>query len=630
MTCDGPKSRPEGTRLVTENTSATQSPAGADMVLLRNAAAAYKKDEKEKARAFLVEAASINPDNELVWMWRTSLARTVDEALDAVHRVLKLNPTNERALGWKAKLVARAQAAAATNGNAAAEAAIAEAARREEEAAAQARADAETAARVEEQEQPAAEGATEAASDTIVDEETTEQTQVEAAADAEESVAAESAAAAEDDAVVEEEARAASAEAELEEQVAEQIEQSAEESDSVDDFFSEITASHAAEAEADESEQTLDARADAEQATAAEESSFYAEAVEDAQPVEEASDDDDDPLRSLLAEKEAGRTTVEDAEDDDFFSPVNEDSEDERDRSNDAAASLAALLGGEAAEEETRASDLTEISEEESESIHSLWRREEDGESGEIEGEVEAESPVVTTPEAKPELWQCPICEQQSHRAELACPQCRAIVDFSRLPAMAENDEVDRVLLKRMIADWENQVEASPTAELHGRLAIAHLNLRQSNLALPHLLAGARLDREDKGLAGALEEVTRRPLIMVVDDSRTVQRMVASTLERQLYRVGIAEDGLQALAKLNDELPSLILLDITMPRMDGYQVCKVITGNQAFKHIPVVMLSGKDGFFDKVRGKMVGASDYITKPFEAEFLVKAVRGRLKK
>ena len=115
---------------------------------------------------------------------------------------------------------------------------------------------------------------------------------------------------------------------------------------------------------------------------------------------------------------------------------------------------------------------------------------------------------------------------------------------------------------------------------------------------------------------------------MVVDDSRTVQRMVSSTLERQLYRVSIAEDGLQALAKLNDELPALILLDITMPRMDGYQVCKVISGNQAFKHIPVVMLSGKDGFFDKVRGKMVGASDYITKPFEAEFLVKAVRGRL--
>ena len=136
------------------------------------------------------------------------------------------------------------------------------------------------------------------------------------------------------------------------------------------------------------------------------------------------------------------------------------------------------------------------------------------------------------------------------------------------------------------------------------------------------------MDRENDALAGALEQVSRRPLVLVVDDSRTVQRMVLSTLEKELFRVQIAEDGLQALAKLNDETPSLILLDITMPRMDGYQVCKVITGNDMFKHIPVVMLSGKDGFFDKVRGRMVGAKDYITKPFKADLLVKTVRKRI--
>jgi twitching motility two-component system response regulator PilG len=202
------------------------------------------------------------------------------------------------------------------------------------------------------------------------------------------------------------------------------------------------------------------------------------------------------------------------------------------------------------------------------------------------------------------------------------------VVDLNRLVDMARNEDVDRVSLKRLISDWEEQADSEPTAALCTKLALGYLNLRQSNSALPHLLQAARLDRGNESLAAALEQVSRRPLVLVVDDSRTVQRMVLSTLERELFRVQIAEDGLQALAKLNEETPSLILLDITMPRMDGYQVCKVITGNDAFKHIPVVMLSGKDGFFDKVRGRMVGAKDYITKPFEADALVKSVRKRI--
>jgi twitching motility two-component system response regulator PilG len=81
---------------------------------------------------------------------------------------------------------------------------------------------------------------------------------------------------------------------------------------------------------------------------------------------------------------------------------------------------------------------------------------------------------------------------------------------------------------------------------------------------------------------------------------------------------------MQALAKLNEETPDLILLDITMPRMDGYQVCKVIKKNPYTKDIPVVMLSGKDGFFDKVKGKMAGATDYVTKPFREVTLTRAI------
>ena len=115
-----------------------------------------------------------------------------------------------------------------------------------------------------------------------------------------------------------------------------------------------------------------------------------------------------------------------------------------------------------------------------------------------------------------------------------------------------------------------------------------------------------------------------RATVLVVDDSPTICRLVATTLEKQNYEVVAAADGMEALAKMNEIMPDLILLDITMPRLDGYQLCKIIKGNQATKHIPVVMLSGKDGFFDKVKGRMAGALDYITKPFRPDALLEVV------
>ncbi len=113
--------------------------------------------------------------------------------------------------------------------------------------------------------------------------------------------------------------------------------------------------------------------------------------------------------------------------------------------------------------------------------------------------------------------------------------------------------------------------------------------------------------------------------ILVVDDSATICKLVTITLDKHGYRVICAPDGLEGLSYLNDVHPSLILLDITMPRMDGYQLCRIVKGNPATLHIPVVMLSGKDGFFDKVRGRAAGATDYITKPFEPDTLLQIVR-----
>lgn len=130
--------------------------------------------------------------------------------------------------------------------------------------------------------------------------------------------------------------------------------------------------------------------------------------------------------------------------------------------------------------------------------------------------------------------------------------------------------------------------------------------------------------------ASPLDEHPDWPLVLVVDDSPTIRKIVEVTLRRERINVLGVGDGLSALAALTDKQPMLVLLDITLPGMDGYQICQVIKQRPATKHIPVVMLSGRDGFFDKVRGKLVGSTQYVTKPFDPTALVNAVTRHLPK
>jgi twitching motility two-component system response regulator PilG len=122
----------------------------------------------------------------------------------------------------------------------------------------------------------------------------------------------------------------------------------------------------------------------------------------------------------------------------------------------------------------------------------------------------------------------------------------------------------------------------------------------------------------------AQENPVQSRTILVVDDSPTVRKLISGKLEKSGHSVVSAVDGMDALAKINEVIPDLILLDITMPRLDGYQVCKLIRNNDLTKDIPIVMISGKDGFFDKVRGRMAGSSGYITKPFGPDTLMKTI------
>ena len=113
--------------------------------------------------------------------------------------------------------------------------------------------------------------------------------------------------------------------------------------------------------------------------------------------------------------------------------------------------------------------------------------------------------------------------------------------------------------------------------------------------------------------------------VMVIDDSKTIRRTAETLLKKEGCDVLTAVDGFEALAKISDQKPAIIFVDIMMPRLDGYQTCALIKNNQTFKSVPVIMLSSKDGLFDKARGRIVGSEQYLTKPFTREELLGAIR-----
>lgn len=113
--------------------------------------------------------------------------------------------------------------------------------------------------------------------------------------------------------------------------------------------------------------------------------------------------------------------------------------------------------------------------------------------------------------------------------------------------------------------------------------------------------------------------------VMVIDDSNTIRRSAEIFLNQAGCQVILAEDGFDALAKITEHLPDVVFVDIMMPRLDGYQTCSLIKKNTRFSATPVVMLSSKDGLFDKARGRMVGSNEYLTKPFTKDTLLTAVQ-----
>ncbi len=128
----------------------------------------------------------------------------------------------------------------------------------------------------------------------------------------------------------------------------------------------------------------------------------------------------------------------------------------------------------------------------------------------------------------------------------------------------------------------------------------------------------------EPGEAAAGPSAQREFTVMVIDDSKTIRRSAESILRQQGFEVVTAVDGFEALGMIADHEPGLIFLDVMMPRLDGYQTCALIKHHPVFRHTPVVMLSSKDGLFDRARGRVVGAEHFITKPFKREELLAVI------
>ena len=240
------------------------------------------------------------------------------------------------------------------------------------------------------------------------------------------------------------------------------------------------------------------------------------------------------------------------------------------------------------------------------------------------------------------EVSSCPFCDEQNDLQAFKCGSCKAVLTLTDLEMLISHQEaVQEVLGKRMQdLEFEKSVRGFDAEELKV-LAIGQINLRNLRKGYSYLQDAVKLAPNDvvlrsqvNAMAIRLAEIEeqesihssmpRGKVILVVDDSATVRKLISSKLLKSGHEVICAVDGVDALEKIKEVSPDLVLLDITMPRMDGYQVCKVMRSEEITKEVPIVMISGNDGFFDKVRGRMAGTTGYITKPFGPETLMKTV------
>ena len=240
------------------------------------------------------------------------------------------------------------------------------------------------------------------------------------------------------------------------------------------------------------------------------------------------------------------------------------------------------------------------------------------------------------------EMLACPFCSAEDEAQAFICGSCHTMLTLSDLEMLPAHQEADREILRQAVERMEEEKNRRDfSVEELKLLAIGQINLKNLRQGCAYLEEASQINPNDVVLSSQInslkirlseieeqqsihDTMPKNRKILVVDDSATVRKLISGKLEKSGHEVFCAVDGIDALDKIKEILPDLILLDINMPRMDGYQVCKLIRSNEETKDVPIVMISGKDGFFDKVRGRMAGTTGYITKPFGPETLMKMI------
>lgn len=242
----------------------------------------------------------------------------------------------------------------------------------------------------------------------------------------------------------------------------------------------------------------------------------------------------------------------------------------------------------------------------------------------------------------------CPFCWSPMELTAVECYYCMSHLLIHE-QFFTTTHSAKQEILKKAIERYTKVIQREKNAKAHYYLGIAHLNLEDWEQALDQLNETEKLAPENKVFAGQLKsllnylaameslsesesglaesppESVRSNKVLVVEDSAVTRKVITMTLGRRKgYDVILAKDGIEALARLNEERPGLVLLDIIMPGMDGYKVLSIMKQTAEFKDIPVIMLTARDKIADKIKGKMAGSSEYLTKPFDPdELLAKA-------
>jgi twitching motility two-component system response regulator PilG len=284
-------------------------------------------------------------------------------------------------------------------------------------------------------------------------------------------------------------------------------------------------------------------------------------------------------------------------------------------------------------------------------------------EDSEIAGEIEKSTSAVTSGcEELSRIKHCHFCWAPVRQEHKICHYCNAHLeideDFFHLKFFASrNDPNFKLILDSFQRFTKATISDRNNAQAHFCLAIAHINLDQWDEALEELKNAQKIAPENKSYRKQLEiladfmvdlgsfctqnpppeEIAAIPakpgikdkMIMVVEDSNTTRTIIMKMLKKEGYQVTEAKDGFEALSKFREQAPDLVLLDIIMPGMDGYQTLAALKRKHDLEDIPVIMLTAKDSLIDKLKGKMSGSTEYLTKPFNALELIKKIRNHLK-